>query len=363
MSTTPQETLRADYVISKVIKGGWQLAGDHGSVEQSKAIEDMLVFYDSGVTTFDCADIYPGVEQMLGEFRTQLHKTRGGDALRALRVHTKYVPDKTDLPTLTSAQVKNGIDRSLRRLNTERLDLVQFHWWDYSVPGYLEAAGHLGDLQQQGKIDHIGVTNFDAVHLQSLCNTMDIVTAQVQYSLLDRRAAGSFAAIAKEHNVHLLVYGVLAGGFLTDHWLSTDDPGFEFSNRSLVKYRLIIEEFGGWALFQELLQVLRSIADKHKVDIDTIALKAVLDNPDVAACIVGARYANRLSLTMRAFDVELDTIDTAAIADIQRRSTGPGGAVFGLERDTSGAHGSIMKYNINSGDTQQLRHDSKNAAT
>lgn len=363
MSPLPQHFLSADYSISKVIKGGWQLAGDHGSVEQSKAIDDMLVFYDSGVTTFDCADIYLGVEDMLGKFRQQLFNSRGADTLHALRIHTKYVPDKTDLPTLTAAQVTKGIDRSLRRLNTQRLDLVQFHWWDYAVPGFLEAADHLNNLQKQGKIDRIGVTNFDAEHLLALCNNMDIVSAQVQYSLLDRRAAGPFATLARDHNVHLLAYGVLAGGFLTDQWLAVDDPGFEFTNRSLNKYRLIIEEFGGWALFQELLQVLRSIADKHNADIDTIALTAMLENPDVAACIVGARYANRLPLTLRAFDVTLDATDLAAIADIHARSTGPNGEVFGLERDTSGAHGSIMKYNINSGNMQQLRHDSSDAAT
>jgi len=357
-----QASLRIDYSISKIIKGGWQLGGDHGSVEQDKAIEDMLVFYDAGVTTFDCADIYPGVEDMLGKFRQQLEQTRGAAALKSLRVHTKYVPDKADLPTLSAAQVTKGINRSLRRLNTERLDLVQFHWWDYGVDGYLETADHLLDCQQQGKIDRIGVTNFDAEHLQILCSHCDIVSAQVQYSILDRRASGSFATLARKHNVHLLAYGVLAGGFLTDHWLAVDDPGFEFANRSLVKYRLIIEEFGGWALFQELLQVLRSIADKHNVDIDTIALKAILDNADVTACIVGARYANRLPLTLRAFDVELDATDIKAITDIQARTQGPNGAVFGLERDTAGAHGSIMKYNINSGNMQQLRHQTDDTA-
>jgi len=359
----PQASLRADYAISKIIKGGWQLGGDHGAVEQDKAIEDMLVFYDAGVTTFDCADIYPGVEDMLGKFRQQLHKHRGEAALKTLRIHTKYVPDKTDLPTLTAAQVTKGIDRSLRRLNTERLDLVQFHWWDYNVEGFLEAADHLLDCQQQGKIDRIGVTNFDAEHLKALCSHMEIVTAQVQYSILDRRASGAFATLAREHNVYLFADGVLAGGFLTDVWLAADDPGFEFANRSLVKYRLIIEEFGGWAIFQELLQVLRSIADKHNVDIDTIALKVILDNPDVAAAIVGARYANRLPLTLRVFDVELDANDIKAIDEIQARRQGPNGAVFGLERDTTGAHGSIMKYNINSGDMQQLRHQSDDTAT
>jgi aryl-alcohol dehydrogenase-like predicted oxidoreductase len=360
MSSVDRLELRPGYEISRLIKGGWQLAGDHGSVEKQRAIADMQSFYDSGITTFDCADIYTGVEAMLGDFRrTLLDKTGSG---HKLRVHTKYVPDINSLGSLDIKQITGGIDRSLRRLQCECLDLVQFHWWDYQVPGCIDAMMHLQTLKQQGKIHHIGVTNFDADHLQQLCGIADIVSAQIQYSLLDRRAAGEFATIAKSHNVHLLTYGVLAGGFLTDQWLGKADPGFDFSNRSLVKYRLVIEEFGGWSLFQQLLQTLRGIADKHQVDIDTIAIRAMLDNTDVGAVIVGARYADRLPKTLRVLNVNLDIEDRTAISAIQAQSAGPHGPVFGLERDTSGSHGRIMKYNINSGNQNQLRDESDGGA-
>ncbi len=352
MTEVPRVTVRPAHSVSRIIKGGWQLAGDHGALNADQAIADMVRFVDAGVTTFDCADIYAGVEEKIGRFRSELVRARGRFALDSVKIHTKCVPDRDSLARLTFRDVETGIDRSLLRLGLDRLDLVQFHWWDYAVPGHLEAMGHLGTVRDKGKINLIGVTNFDAEHLAELCDTADIASAQVQFSLLDRRAAGDFAARARRRGVSIFAYGVLAGGFLTDAWLGRPDPGFEFENRSLVKYRLIIEEFGGWALFQELLSALRAVADRHGADISAIALRATLDSPDVAAAIVGARYADRLPQTLRAFGIELTDRDRREIEAVRDRSTGPQGPVYGLERDVTGQHGRIMKYNLNKGDNR-----------
>ncbi len=352
MTEVPRVTVRPAYFVSTIIKGGWQLAGDHGAVNADQAIADMVRFVDAGVTTFDCADIYAGVEEKIGRFRAGLIRTRGRVALDNVKIHTKFVPDRDSLARLTLADVESGIDRSLLRLGLDRLDLVQFHWWDYAVPGHVEAMGHLNTLRDKGKIDLIGVTNFDVEHLTELCDTTDIASAQVQYSLLDRRASGNFAALARRRRVSIFAYGVLAGGFLTDAWLSRPDPGFDFGNRSLVKYRLIIEEFGGWALFQELLTALRAVADRHGADIATIALKATLDRPEVTAAIVGARYADRLPQTLHALELRLTDEDRAEIETVRSRARGPLGPVYGLERDISGRHGLIMKYNLNRGDNR-----------
>ncbi len=350
VTDVPRVAVRPAYSVSRIIKGGWQLSGDHGAVNADQAIADMVRFVDAGVTTFDCADIYAGVEEKVGRFRAELVRARGRDALDRIKVHTKCVPDRDSLATLALGDVETGIDRSLMRLGMDRLDLVQFHWWDYAVPGHVEAVGHLGTLRDKGKIELIGVTNFDAGHMAELCDATDIASAQVQFSLLDRRASGDFAALAESRGVNLFAYGVLAGGFLTDAWLGKPDPGLEFENRSLVKYRLIIEEFGGWTLFQDLLAVLRAVADRHGSDISAIALRATLDSPDVAATIVGARYANQLTRTLRAFEIELTAQDRREIEAVRGRSAGPRGPVYGLERDVAGRHGRIMKYNLNKGD-------------
>ena len=121
----PRYTLRDNYTISRIIKGGWHLAGDHGAIDPRQAVKDMAVFVEAGITTFDCADIYTGVEELIGRFRRE-YPTLAAQ----VQVHTKFVPDLSDLSKLDSAYVERIIDRSLQRLGMERLDLVQFHWWD-----------------------------------------------------------------------------------------------------------------------------------------------------------------------------------------------------------------------------------------
>ena len=347
--TVPRRELRPGYEISRLIRGGWQLAGDHGPVEHDRAIAEMVDFVDAGITTFDCADIYTGVEEIYGAGLRALADARGAEAAASVRIHTKYVPDIDSLATLTGADVERIITRSLDRLGRERLDLVQFYWWDLSVPGMLEAVGHLADLRERGLIDQIGVTNFEHEVMAEIAERVDLVAAQVQFSLLDRRPAGAFARTARQSGVGIICYGVLAGGFLTDRWLGAPDPGFRFENRSLVKYRLIIEEFGGWARFQELLGTLRAIADREDADIAAVAIRAMLDDPDAAAVIVGARYASHLPRTLKALEITLTAEDRAVITELQAGAPGPSGPVYGLERDKSGTHGRIMKYNLNAG--------------
>ena len=347
-SGVPQVELRPGHTISRLIKGGWQLAGGHGDVDREAAIADMRAFVDAGVTTFDCADIYTGVEEMIGAFLVSLRAERGQEAVRAVRVHTKFVPDTASLAKLTGAHIEAIIDRSLQRLGVECLDLVQFHWWDYGVPGAMDALGHLDRLRQAGKLRHIGVTNFDCEHLAELLRSgIDIVSAQVQLSLLDRRPEGAFARLCREHDVAILAYGALAGGFLTEHWLGKADPGLEFENRSLVKYRLIIEEMGGWPIFRELLSALAEIARRRGASIANVALRAMLDHPDVTAVIIGARYARHLDANLSALPLELDDADRRLIGGIQARTLGPSGPVYGLERDENGPHGRILRKNLN----------------
>ncbi len=340
--------LRPGYDISRVIKGGWQLAGDHGPVDRSDAVRDMEAFLDAGITTFDCADIYVGVEEMIGDFIGDLRHRRGMAVADQVRVHTKLVPDLGLLDNIRPADVEAIIDRSLQRLQVEQLHLVQFFWWDLSLGDPLMGLDALKTCQQKGKITHLGVTNWDVAETQPFLDAgFDVVSTQVQYSILDRRPENGLTDWAAGRDMQLLCFGTLAGGFLTERWLGKPDPGFDFENRSLIKYRLIIDEFGSWAVFQELLQLLKSIGDKHGVSLSTVATRWVLDRPQVAAAIVGARYARHLPQTVEAFDVTLDDADHSAIGALLDRAPGPPGSVFALERDRGGRHGRIMKYNLN----------------
>ena len=348
MSQVETASLRPDHRISRVIKGGWQLAGDHGSVDRASAIADMEAFLDAGITTFDCADIYTGVEEMIGDFIADVRQRRGASVADRVVVHTKLVPDLGRLQDLRADEVEAIIDRSLKRLRIDRLHLVQFFWWDLSIGNPTEALEVLKECQRKGKIGNLGVNNWDSAQIGRFVDAgYDIVSAQIQYSVLDRRAANGLAEWAAKHDMQFLCYGSLAGGFLTENWLGQLDPGFEFTNRSLVKYRLIIDEFGPWEMFQELLQTLEDIGRKHGVSLSAVATRWVLDQPQVAAAIVGARYARHLPKTMQVFQFQFDDEDHDRIASIQARSNGPEGPVYGLEGDRTSRHGRIMKYNLN----------------
>ncbi len=336
------------YTISRIIKGGWQLAGGHGPIDEAQAIQDMFAYVEAGITTFDCADIYTGVENLIGKFLQQ-YRTAWSGAGVPIQIHTKYVPDHGQLAAIKRSDTEAIIDRSLRRLQVEQLDLVQFAWWDYRIPTYLDVAEHLVRLQEKGKIRHLGITNFDSSRTEELLRAgMPIVTAQAQYSLLDQRPADRLVQLCREQDVQLLSYGVLAGGFLREQYVGATKPAQPLENRSLTKYYLIIEEFGGWDLFQELLKEVDAIAKEHSVGIAEIAMRFVLDLPQVAGIIVGARHRRHLSALAKLSPLHLGTEDRSALRQILAKARGPGGPVYGLEREKDGPHGRIMRYNLNS---------------
>lgn len=336
-------TLAPGYDISRVLKGGWQLAGGHGDVDVEAALAGMDRYVEAGITTFDFADIYTGVEELIGRWR----KTRPALAPR-IQVHTKYVPDIDRLPTHSRADVERGVDRSLGRLGMDALDLVQLHWWDYDVPGYVDAAVWLDELRAAGKVRHIGLTNFDQQRVAEIVAAgVPVVSHQVQYSVLDRRPADSMAGYCQTHDIGLLCYGALAGGFLSERWLDAPEPAEPLENRSLVKYRLIIDEFGDWPLFQRLLRVLGDVGARHGAGIGSVAMRWVLDQPGVTGVIVGVRHDGHLASVASALGLELDDEDRAAIAAVQAEAAGPEGEIYGLERIKGGRHASVMRYTLN----------------
>lgn len=335
--------LRPGYRIPRLIKGGWQLAGGHGEIDRAAAIADMAAYAEAGFAAFDCADIYTGVEALIGEFRATLPSERSA----ALKVHTKFVPDLDALPGIDAGYVSRIIDRSRQRLQQERLDLVQFHWWDYAQPLWLETARHLAALQAAGVIDLLGGTNFDATHAAAMFDAgVRLATMQVQYSLLDDRPRGVMAALCARTGMRLLCYGALAGGFLSERWLGAAEPRGALENRSLVKYKLVIDDAGGWDWFQGLLRCLAQVAARHHVGIGAVASRWVLDQPHVAAAIVGVRDRAHLEQHRAVFGWALENRDQAQIAAVLAQRQALRGDVYALERDRNGRHGRIMKYNL-----------------
>ncbi len=343
--TVPETTdLGEGIVVSRIAKGNWQLAERHGApFDRARAIEDMRAFVDAGITLFDCADHYVGVEQLIGDFRR-----KHPEEARKMRVSTKLVPDLESLPRLKKSDLEKIIDTSLARLGQERLDLVQFHWWDYRVPGYVQAMNWMKEMQAAGKIALLGVTNFDTPRLAEIVDSgVAVASIQLQYSVLDRRPEHAMAEFCTGRGIHLLCYGVLAGGFISRRWLNAPEPREPYANRSLVKYRLIIEDFGGWEQFQLLLQLLERIARRRGVSLSSVATRYILDKAGVAVAILGARSAAHLEKSIEVPGCKLEDADRAEIDAMAKTAPGPEGDCYDLERIEGGVHSSIMWKNQN----------------
>ena len=346
--STEQVTLADDVAVPRLIVGAWQLSEGHSSKQPDRdtIIDAWLAMADAGLTTFDCADIYTGVETLLGEF-VQRARQRGGPAAANIRIHTKFVPDRDVLPGITKQYVERIIDRSLTRLGVDRLDLVQFAWWDYTIPRFVDAARWLDELRRAGKIHHLGATNFDVPHLAAIVDAgVPIVSHQVQYSVLDHRPERGMVHYCRENGIQLLCYGTLAGGFLSDRYVGAVAPPAPLANRSLIKYRLVIDECGGWEAFQELLDRLHEVARKHDVQIGNVAVRYVLDKPQVASAIVGTRSGRHLRDNLKVVSLRLDDDDIARIEEVCG-GWGPAGDVYEAERLPESSHAAIMRYNLN----------------
>lgn len=313
--------LTPDLSICRVLTGLWQVSGGHGRIDPDAAVRSMFDYADAGFHTWDLADHYGPAEEFIGEFRRQLSSTRGSDSLAQLQAFTKWVPPPGPM---SREVVDQAVGKSLRRMDVERLDMMQFHWWDYGDNRYLEALDNLTGLKDEGRIRHVGLTNFDTDRLELITrHGVPVVSNQVQYSMIDRRPEQRMAAVCRDTGVHLLAYGTLCGGLLSDRYLGRPEPRrAELNTASLGKYKQMIDAWGGWELFQELLLAARGIAYKHSVSVANVAVRYVLDRPAVAGVIAGARLgvAEHREENARVFDFSLDDEDREGLESVLGRS-------------------------------------------
>ena len=324
MMTLPQNSrfdLTSGLPICRILNGMWQVSGAHGAIDPDAAIPSMFDYVDAGFTTWDLADHYGPAEDFVGEFRRRLASARGGEAVSGIQAFTKWVPRPGPM---TRQVVENNIDISRGRMGMDRLDLLQFHWWNYRESAYLEALTHLSDLRDEGKIQELALTNFDTQRMQEIAGQgIRVVSNQVQYSLVDRRPEVAMVGFCQSHEVSLLAYGTLCGGLLSDLYLGRPEPTTAVLNTaSLRKYKQMIDAWGGWSLFQQLLAVLRTVADKHNASIANVAVRYVLDRPAVAGVIIGARLgvAEHINENVRVFRIQLDSKDVEAIERVLGQS-------------------------------------------
>ncbi|MDX1373045.1 MAG: aldo/keto reductase, partial [Nitrososphaeraceae archaeon] len=209
--------------------------------------------------------------------------------------------------------------------NVDAIDLLQFHWWDYNNPYYMDALKYLSDIRDEGVIRHIGLTNFDTEHIQIMIDSdIRVVSNQVQYSIIDRRPEVKMIPFCLKHNISILAYGSICGGFLSNSYLGrTQPPSITESNTSsLRKYRKMIEAWGGWNLFQELLSTLNKIAQKYNVSIANVATRYILDKSAVACVIIGVRLgiADHRNNNVQIFNFSLDKSDYYDIDAVCKKS-------------------------------------------
>lgn len=307
---TSRFQLTEDLNICRILNGMWQVSGGHGRINPQKAIANMFDYYEAGFTTYDLADHYGSAEDFIKEFRTQLIAKQGETALENMQAFTKWVPRPGKM---TKAIVEENINISRRRMGMECLDLLQFHWWQYQDSGYLDALKYLTELQQEGKIKHLALTNFDTKHLQIITEAgIKIVSNQVQFSVIDRRPLVNMVKYCEENDIKLLAYGTLCGSLLSDVYLGKKEPnGMALNTVSLKKYKNMIDAWGGWTLFQKLLKVLKTISHKYQVSIANVAVRYILEQSMVAGAIVGARLglSEHIQDNAKIFDFKLDKED------------------------------------------------------
>jgi aryl-alcohol dehydrogenase-like predicted oxidoreductase/enamine deaminase RidA (YjgF/YER057c/UK114 family) len=311
MAKIPERwTLGGGPSASRLICGLWQVADiekNGVTIDPERGADVLEAYAGAGFDTFDMADHYGSAELIAG----RLLARRRSPGPRPL-AFTKWCPEPGPM---TPDVVRKGVEDRLRRLGVDQVDLLQFHWWTFLHPAWLDALHELAALKTEGLIGAIGVTNFDTDHLRlALADGIPIATNQISFSLLDRRAAGDLSAFCLAKGVRLLAYGALCGGFLSDKWLGQPEPE-TIPDWSHSKYKRFIDVAGGWPAFQGILEAAHEVALRHGVSIANVATRWVLDHPAVAAAIVGARIgeSEHRADALELFGFALDDTDRVVL--------------------------------------------------
>ncbi|MEW5814165.1 MAG: aldo/keto reductase [Spirochaetota bacterium] len=295
-------------IVSAVSLGTMQFGKkmNMGALDQD-ATDKMVKFaLDKGINFIDTADVYS-----LGESETLL-----GNALKGIRpeivLATKVrlpMSDNFNRSGATRVNIMRGIESSLKRLQTDYIDLYQIHGWDSNTP-LEETLRTLNDLVRQGKVRYIGLSNYlawqaaAALGLQERENLEKYVTAQLHYSLVERGLEDEWLSFADYYKMGILVWSPLAGGFLSGKYDRKNPPpgGSRFA------------EAGPFVPFDKekgyrIVNVLKKVAARHAASPARVALAWVLSKPSISSVIIAARKIEHLDDNIRAVDLKLSVED------------------------------------------------------
>ena len=291
-------------IVSEVALGTMQFGGkmNMGNLGQEDTSRMVKLALDKGINFIDTADVYSrGESEILV-----------GNALRGVRqeivLATKVrLPMSDNLNRSGAARVNilREVEGSLRRLQTDYIDLYQVHGWDSNTP-LEETLRTLDDIVRQGKVRYIGLSNFmswqaaTAVMLQGRLGLEKYVTAQMYYSLVGRSLEYEFQSFAEYHNIGILVWSPLAGGFLSGKYSRANPApaGTRFADAgSFVPFD---KEMG-----YRVVEALKEVADRHDASPARTALSWVLGRPAVSSVIIAARTLSQLEDNVGAVDLRL----------------------------------------------------------
>jgi aryl-alcohol dehydrogenase-like predicted oxidoreductase len=315
---TPTITLgRSGLEVSRIAFGTWQRGGDWGSFDEREASEAIRHAHDVGINFFDTAQAYGygESERLLGSaLRDRLRSDRDRLVI-ATKGGLRIDEEKGQVRDSSPAWIRSGVESSLRQLGIDRIDLYQIHWPDPETP-FAETAGALKELIEEGKIAHVGVSNFDAAEIEEFSRTLPVQTLQPPYHLFRRDVEDEILPYCAANDIGVLVYGPLAHGLLTGA-ISEDT---EFGDDD---WRSKSELFRGETLRGNVAVArrLEEIARRRGCKLSQLAIAWTLANPAVQVAIVGTRNAAHIAEAVAAADIELSADELAEIDGIMAEAT------------------------------------------
>jgi aryl-alcohol dehydrogenase-like predicted oxidoreductase len=307
--------------VSVIGFGCWEVGGGYGSIEVQDFDEAVGRALDLGVNCFDTAEGYG-----MGASEEALGKALGARRDEAVVV-SKFGMNYRDKPNFRDSsreRVMDTIDQSLKRLGTDWIDVYMIHWPDREVP-FEETMGALGELVQDGKIRHIGLSNFKPEEIEACMAVGKVDVVQYGYHLFDRRMQREIWPLCQEHGIGVMAYGSLAFGLLTGTF--TEETSFgkdDWRSRaggSMAGMRLFDALFGEEKFPRNLAVVeeLKGFAADHGRTLPQLALRWATTHPAVSTALVGLRNTAELEDNVGAIGWELSTEDLAEIDAIFER--------------------------------------------
>jgi aryl-alcohol dehydrogenase-like predicted oxidoreductase len=307
--------------VSPICFGTWQLGGDWGDFDERDAIAAIRHALELGVNFFDTAQAYGfgASERLLGRALAPEPRSRRDEVVIATKGGLRPNGDDGTVRDASPAWLRQGVDQSLHALGVDQIDLYQLHWPDPAVP-VAETAGALQELVDEGKIRHVGVSNFDAPQMAAFARTRPVETLQPPYHLFRRDIEADVLPYCAENDIGVLVYGPLAHGLLTG--AIDEETAFETSD-----WRAASPLFQGDALRRNLEAVrrLEGLAGELGTTVSALAIAWTLANPSVDAAIVGARRAAHIEDSVGAAEIRLGETELAEIDAIMDGAVAVGG--------------------------------------